>query len=124
MAVGTILRGTGMLQEHVPTLTGSMNRETILDTLNYVAAGASLEGWIRDPEQIARKIFSNAGHDPDRLSWMPTPVLDGSPLAAAQALLRLVSIARAAIRSGDSATAAHAGIQIGWLVREHDLNVE
>jgi hypothetical protein len=124
MAVGTILQGTGMLQEPVPVLTGAMSRETMRDTLNYVADGASFEGWIRGPEQIAREILAAAGHDPDRPGWMPTLVADGSSLAVAHTILRWIRIARAAIRNGDSATAAHAGIQIGWMIREHDLNVD
>lgn len=124
MAVGTVLRGTGMLQERVPTLTGTMSRDTMRDTLNYVADGASFEGWIRGPEQIARKILADAGHDPNRPGWMPTFVPEGSRLATAHTLLKRVRIARAAIRRGDSATATYAGIQIGWLVREHDLNVD
>jgi hypothetical protein len=124
MAVGTILRGTGMLQERVPTLTGTMTRETIRDTLNHVADGASFEGWTRGPEQIAREMLADAGHDPDRPGLMPTPVADGSSLAAAHAILRWIRIARAEIRNGNSAAATYAGIQIGCLVREHDLNFD
>jgi len=124
MAVGTNLRGTGIIQELVPALSGDMSAADFRDTLKYAAAGGSFEGWTRDVEARARKILADAGHDPQRPGFMPTPVADGSPVAVAHEILRWIRIARAAIAKQDAQTAAHAGVQIGWLVREHDLKVD
>ncbi len=119
MAVGTNLRGTGIMQELVPALSGDMSAADFRDTLKYAAAGGSFEGWIRDVEARARKILADAGHDPQRPGFMPTPVEDGSPLAAAHEILRWIRIARFAIAKPDAQAAL-----IGWLVGGHDLRVD
>jgi hypothetical protein len=119
-----VLRGTGIMQERVPTLSGEMSRTDLRDTLNYVANGASFEGWVAEVERYARKILAEAGHDPERPCGMPTPVEDGSTLAIAHEVLRWIRIARNNIKQGNAADAGFAGIRIGCLVREHDFSVE
>jgi hypothetical protein len=105
MAVGMVLRGTGIMQERVPTLSGEMSRTDLRDTLNYVANGASFEGWVAEVERYARKILAEAGHDPERPCGMPTPVEDGSTLAIAHEVLRWIRIARNNIKQGNAADA-------------------
>jgi hypothetical protein len=101
-----------------------MNRTDIRDTLEHAASGASFEGWIREPEQIARKLLAADGHDPDRPGWMPTLVPEGSSLAAAHEILRQIRIARSSIRKGNADAATHAGLQIGWLIAQYDLKAD
>ena len=124
MPVGMIRRGTGMLQEWVPTLTGDMSAADVRDTLSHVARAASFEGWIADVEAYARNILGEAGHDPERPGCMLTPVEDGSTLVIAHELLRLIRIARSAIKEQDAAYAAYISLRIGCLACKHDLRVQ
>ena len=121
MAIGMVLRGTGIMQERVPTLSGDMTLRDLCDTVDYVANLISFEGWIAEVERYARKILVEAGHDPEQPGWIPSPVDDGSTLATAHLVLRWIRIARSEIKEGNAAQAAYSGIRIGCLVREHDL---
>ena len=124
MAIGMVLRGTGIVQERVPTLSGDMTLRDLCDTVDYVANLISFEGWIAEVERYARKILVEAGHDPEQPGWIPSPVDDGSTLATAHLVLRWIRIARSEIKEGNAAQAAYSGIRIGCLVREHDFKVE
>jgi hypothetical protein len=113
-----------MMQEWVPTLSGDMTPADVRDTLNYVAGGASFEGWIAHVETYARKILADNGHDPERVGWTPTPLECGSTLDYAHEVLRWIRIARSAIKEQDAAYAAYAALRIARLVREHDLRID
>jgi hypothetical protein len=69
-----ILRGSGIMQQRVPTLSGDMTPADVRDTLNYVAGCASFEDWIHDVERYARKTSADAGHDPERPGCMPSAI--------------------------------------------------
>jgi hypothetical protein len=122
MAVRGISRGSGITKRVVPALSGDMRAADMGQTLLYTAGGGSFEGWIREPEAMARTILQGAGHDPDRPGSVAAE--DDTPVDYSARILRLIQIVRGAIKRGNAEEAARFSLQIGWLACEHDFKVD
>jgi len=92
MAVRGISRGSGITKRVVPALSGDMRAADMGQTLLYTAGGGSFEGWIREPEAMARTILQGAGHDPDRPGSVAAE--DDTPVDYSARILRLIQTVR------------------------------
>jgi hypothetical protein len=87
-------------------------------------APEGFDAWIEEVEAVARAILVRAGRNPDKPGLREGRVEDDSHEDYADRILRWLKICRGAISRNSAAEAAHAGLQIGVLVAEHDMKAE
>lgn len=106
-----------------------LSADNIVETIKHAEEQSTFEGWIAEPETVARRILQDVGADPDVPSTYPDPPPDqpekhNTPEHYAGRIMRHIGITRLEIRSGNAERAAYWGIQLGVLVHEADMRFE
>jgi hypothetical protein len=116
-------RGSGMTQrfeEYLP-LNNSTSATSVKQTLERAAEHATFEGWIREPEMVARDILSRAKRDESGALIL---IEDDTPQHYAERILALTNKVRGMIEHGVAADAAYLALKLGYLICQADMKFE
>jgi hypothetical protein len=106
-----------------------LDNQTLFEGLKKLAEQnkpSPFEGWVRKAEQWAHEVLTKAGHRANQLTGVgdlrhiARTAEEDSDKDFAARILALIAEVRLAIRDGDAARAAMAGVRLGEAIALHD----